>query len=111
MQKTSILDRQLMGCGFLPPLDGPRRQFVKPWTGPGYKGPEPTVCPGYTTNLPEVQEIARARFHWTKNALAVWLNGQEVSPDLLTGIEIVDEQVIKFESWKLDEASKNRGGK
>lgn len=68
-QPMSLLNRQLMGCGYAPPPPAPIK--AEPSVACGYNGPDLTVCPGYSTSLPEVIEVAKAHAHWSKGALRV----------------------------------------
>lgn len=109
MERCSVQDRQMAGCGYLPKPGPELLPYVRPWSGLGYAGDAPTQCPGYTTNLPEVQEVARAHLHWSKGALVPWLQGKDASEALLSGIEILELESHKFQNWLTDEASKKTG--
>ena len=78
---TTKAQRLSMGCGY-----EPRSDRASPWQPPdgkvGYEGPTIEHCAGYTTSLPEVIEVARARFHWDKGALAHVLAGEPLSESL-----------------------------
>lgn len=111
MERNTVINRQLAGCGYLPPPDKDLLPVVRAWNGLGYSGPDPTVCPGYSTNLPEVQEIARAHTHWSKGALMAWLRGQRASEALLIGIEIIEAEVGRFEAFLADEIKRKQEGR
>jgi len=103
--------RQQMGCGFEPPPPDSMRPYVSTWNGgslPNYKGPKPTVCPGYSTTLPEVIEIARARAHWDKGELRSFTEGAP-SAGLLLGIEILDGALNAVTSWSHTDVAKGGG--
>lgn len=107
--KRSPEQRQLLGCAYTPPPAGRLSSFVKPWQGLGYSGDEPSVCPGYTTQLPEVIEIARARLHWSKGSLAAFCPGEPPSA-LLIGIEILEGAVCELIDWKSTPKAQGGGG-
>lgn len=85
--------RQLQGCGYLP-----RHEFGKP-AAPLDCETEPTVCPGFSTALPEVIEIARARLHWSKGSLRDFTRSP--SEALLIGIEVLEGASNEAQSWAL----------
>lgn len=100
-----------LGCGYEPPgadvhVWEPPSLDAK--SGVGFAGDELKTCPGYTTDLPDVFEVLRARAHWTKGQLALF----DKSPHehLLAGIEILDANVAQFERWKMTPAKDGGGG-
>lgn len=82
--------------------------MVRPWSGLGYRGDMPTVCPGYSTSLPEVIEIARARAHWAKGQLEAFCGGEPPTNDLMMGIEILDGAIASVLDWR--SIPKDQGG-
>lgn len=88
---TTETIRQAMGCGW-----EPRSELVqiRPWQHQGYTGEPPTTCVGYTSKLPEVAEIARARLHWTKGS------HDGLTENVLRGIEILEGAVNESGSWR-----------
>ncbi len=111
MQTMTEDQRQLMGCGLLPPPAESRRRYLQIWNGgslPNYKGPEPTVCPGYSTSLPEVIEVARAHRHWSKGNYQV--AGREPNDPLVISIEILDGATNEFQAWSMT-STKDGGGR
>jgi len=96
MQHNPRALRQEMGCGYEPPP--PPSIKVDPWTPPvdltggnrGYKGPPPQFCAGYTTKLPEVVEIERARKHWLLGELRSFCGDEPPTDVLIAGIELLD---------------------
>lgn len=102
------LVRQSLGCCYEPPA--PKGIPVVAWSHPGYRElPEERdepMCPVYTTKLPEVIEIARARTHWEKGALVSFCGGEQPSEHLLVGIEILDGAVHELRAWEAKERSK-----
>ncbi len=85
--------RQSLGCGW-EPVD-PRIPVV-PWTHESGKMPAPVVCAGYAVRLPEVIEIARARF-W-KDQVYDMCKGDP--PDHVTiGIEILEGNANQMQHW------------
>src|SRR5207248_657017 len=121
MQTTTRIDRQARACGFEPPA--PRNVHVAPWGPPagrvGYDFGKPTeqkprglrapeTCVGYTTNLPEVIEIAIARLHWSKGQLAEFCGGQP-DENLMTLIAMLDSEYNAMDLWRAT-PSKDGGG-
>lgn len=106
---TTPTTRQALGCGFEAP--SPRAQ---PWQPPsskvGYTGPIAEVCAGYTTSLPAVTEIARARFHWDKGALELVVRGEPLSEMLQIGIEVLESASNRLQRWRLTPAIEGGGG-
>jgi hypothetical protein len=101
MQTMTTDIRRSMGCGYLP--DANATGLGKP---DGYKGPEPSVCMGYTTKLPEVAEVSRARLWWDKAQLALWCRGGEPTEPLMLCVEELVIQIAGVEANAMDEASK-----
>lgn len=109
METRTAEQRQLLGCGYLPPPEESKRAYVRPWAGLGYKDKQPTVCPGYTTSLPETIEAARARLHWEKGGpAAIGVTDWEADP-LTQGIEILSSQMGEFQMWIATPSSKGGG--
>lgn len=92
MQTKTLINRQGMGCGFEPPP--PPGVPVVAWCPPGgkvgYSHPRPTICVGYTTNLPEITEVAIARVHWKNGAIVAYCGGEQPTEDLLDAIVELD---------------------
>ena len=106
------LQRQYLGCGYLPPLeDRTRLTMWKPPSGTkGYRGPEPTVCAGYTTTLPEVREVSLAHSHWSKGNLAAVLS-ETAHEHLAASIVILDGQCNAMQRWTMTPSSEGGGAK
>jgi hypothetical protein len=100
--RTPEPTRQLLGCGFAPLPAGHLLKFVRAPRPAGYEGDDPTVCPGYTTSLPEVIEIARARFHWKNGGPAAIGITDWVNHPLAIGIEILEGAANESERWSFD---------
>lgn len=98
MQNNSAQIRQAMGCGWEPRIEGAR-----PWQHEGYTDAAPTACAGYTTKLPEVIEINRARLHWSKGALREFCGDQQPSELLMRGIEILEGAANEASCWRPEE--------
>jgi hypothetical protein len=96
MEKLSEDQRQLVGCGYLPPIDEARQPFVMRRGPLGYVD-DVTVCPGYSVNLPEVAEISRARLHWSKGSLRTFCT---VNDALNEGIEILECAIGEVTDWR-----------
>lgn len=99
---TTQIDRQEWGCGYEQPLVGLR---VRPWKHGGCPGADPTACPGYTTKLPEVAEVARARMH-AKNGMARDFLGGPASENVMRGIEILEAADNDATFWRPPEQPK-----
>lgn len=108
MSTRASSTRQLLGCGYEPPPADALAPMVQPWSGLGYEGPAPTVCPGYSTNLPEVAEVNRAHFHWSKGALG--LLHPAPTDALLRGVEVLDIANGNVRAWLMTPRSKGGGG-
>ena len=97
METNTLLTRQSMGCGWeVAPLVQIR---VSPWTHAGYTDATPTTCAGYTTKLPEVIEINRARLHWSKGSIEQFCGG-EPSELIQRGIEILEGAANEANCWR-----------
>lgn len=84
MRQNPRQSRQYLACAYEPRVEGARA-----WQHQGYEGPEPETCPGYTTKLPEVREVAEARFYLHKGSLSLLVRG-ELSDSLRDGIAILE---------------------
>lgn len=109
MSNTSALQRQSLGCGYLPSTDN-----AQPWQPPqgerGYKGPPLTACAGFTANLPEVTEVALARAHWKHGAIVPACDGEMPTEDLLNSILILDSEYSHLEGWLMTPSKDGGGG-
>jgi len=113
MKANTEHTRQMLGCGWLPLPAESLLRFRRVPTPGGYKGEvrtledgrvtdQPSVCPGYTTALPEVIEIARARFHAKAGGpRAIGLDDWTDHP-LALGIEILEGAANESERWCFD---------
>ena len=109
---TPQIQRQHLGCGYLPPLeDRTRLTLWKPPTGSkGYRGPEPTVCAGYSTTLPDVCETLFFHAHWSKGNLAEVL-GEPAHEQLAAAIFILDGQRNSMQRWAMTPSDEGGGAK
>lgn len=65
-----------------------------------WKG-EPVACPGYTTNLPEVIEIARARVHAKEfGGLRDFCEGYPTEA-IKQGVEILEGASNECQQWSM----------
>jgi hypothetical protein len=107
---TNRAQRQSMGCGYEPPS----ALSAQPWQPPGgthgYNGPTIVHCAGYTTNLPEVDEAARARFHWDKGALGLVLAGEPLNENLQLAIEMLESASNRMQHWRMTPVMEGGGG-
>ena len=105
---TTTLIRQSLGCGYEPPAEGRVRLTL--WQPPagknGYRGEALTVCAGYTTNLPEVTEVAIARIHWGKGNAVILPQ----SEDLLNAIVIAESSFNQLSNWLMTPSKDGGGG-
>lgn len=91
-------------CGYLPKADRKGYGFNGgPGTWPPY-----TVCPGYTTSLPQVFEVARARMWWDKGCLQ--LLHKRPTDALLRGIEVLQCAASQAEADMMQRARKPVNG-
>ncbi len=113
MSDTPEPTRQQLGCGFAPLPAEHLMRFRRVPSPCGYKGTarkledgrettEPETCPGYTTGLPEVIEVARARFHWKQGGpRAIGIDDWQDHP-LTIGIEILEGASNEAEHWRYE---------
>jgi hypothetical protein len=109
METQTNEQRQILGCGYVAPLDESRRRHIPIWQGgslPNYKGPKTTVCPGYSTALPEVIETVRAHRHWSKGNYQV--ADREPRDAQVIALEIFDASLSEYQSWSM--TSEEDGG-
>lgn len=101
MQQMPRASRRAWGCGFEPRLELVQ---IRPWRHQGDAN-EYTACPGYTTSLPEVHEIARARMHAKNNMFSAFVRG-EPSELLLRGIEVLEAADCDATAYRPPEAAR-----
>lgn len=99
MRPTTQAERQTWGCAY-----EPRNEAMRPcgWMHQGYRDEPPTTCPGYTTKLPEVVEINRARLHVKTGSGRDFLGGP-ATENILRGIEILEGAVNEANCWREDD--------
>lgn len=106
MQANGEQTRQTWGCAYAPPPPVALRPYV---TVPApLDAPQGTTCPGYTTRLPEVIEVSRARLHWSKGAIMAFCRGQPRFA-LLAGIEILEGATNDRDRWAMNNPVKKGG--
>lgn len=71
-----------------------------------WKG-ETDTCPGYTTNLPEVIEIARARVHWKEGGGLRDFCDETPSEALRQGVEILEGASNECQRWAMSNPEKS----
>lgn len=112
MKSTPALNRQYLGCGYLPPLDG--KVHLTVWQPPagerGYKGPALTTCAGYTANLPDVVEVAKIRLHWKHGNVVAACGGEQPRDEVLDCILVLDGEYNAIEGWLMTPARDGGGG-
>lgn len=115
MRTNGEMQRQAMGCGWLPPAPERLRPFVSIPDPLSFK---PTldengervvsVCPGYLVRLPQVVEIAGAR-HWKGGNLRDYCDGKP-SEHLMQGVVILDYAVNEHQLWCATPKDQGGGG-
>jgi hypothetical protein len=114
--------RRDLGCGFephnedartwLPPAAGSRLGFGAELGEQALqdRSYELQTCPGYTTKLPPVIDVLRARVHWGKGTLGAYCGSAPPTKHLLTAIEVLDGSCARADRWaETDE--KDGGGR
>jgi hypothetical protein len=117
MRQNSTHERQMIGCGFEPRVDG-----AAPCPLPGFEGRlledeaaalaegrlprrEPSVCPGFSCGLPEVIETTHAHF-WKGGELMHFTRGELATPALLAAITEYQGALNEAESWEIKNPEK-----
>lgn len=95
--------RRQMGCGYLPAVEGVEPAGRPPGCDEKIKL---TACIGYTTKLPEVIEVSRARLWWDKGLLRDWCDGEAPTPALRLCIEEMEGQSNAAMSYAMDHPKK-----
>lgn len=100
--------RRSWGCGWEHP-----NPSAQPWSpssmDPQWNGDDST-CPGYTSSLPQVVEVLRARVHWEKNAAAFESYcGGAASDQTLAAIEILEGAVHEAQHWAMNNPQSSGG--
>lgn len=100
--------RVQMGCGWLPREDRPADEHPRAaWPFGPERSETCDTCPGYTTQLPDVIDIARRVFpHWQKGQAAIRFAGNDLPPAVVDGIEVLSASVERFSAWRTEQASK-----
>ncbi len=115
MEINNLATRQTLGCGFEPPAVAPL--VASPWapdstgTTLGFDG-DVTVCAGYSTRMPELVEISRAR-HWSTSGQLTdaFCAGETPTERLMEGVEILDGAYGRFEKWQMTAVADGGGRK
>jgi hypothetical protein len=90
--------RRAMGCGWITVPDEERTSV---WRHPSDEDDAPTTCAGYTTQLPDVVEIASAYQHWKNGALREAC-GRELSYSLVDGLVLLDSALSTWQAWRAE---------
>lgn len=110
MLKQTEQDRQLKGCGYLPPPPENLRPYVQAWDGTSLgrtiesderdenKRVRLPVCPGYVCSLPEVLETSWAASYWEKGELSQFCEGQS-TPQLRDAIHTLLSEQAAVSEW------------
>ncbi len=91
--------REGVGCPYERP--NPHARPWQPSNLDSMHSGEFTICPGYTTRLPEVIEVARARLHWSKGSLLTFCGGEQPSEMLNVCIEILEGSTNEASNWSM----------
>lgn len=103
MRNAEPLQRQFMGCGYEPPLDG--AQVWSPNPGDPQGSVQFDVCPGYTTQLPDVIDIADA-YWWADKGAAGTL--QTASVPMRVGLRVLRDAIADADALKHRNTQKGR---
>jgi hypothetical protein len=94
-----------MACGFMARSEGqvsawqPKDDFVDGNDDPVLL----EICPGYTTELPDVVDVARAYLHWDKGQLGIATGDVDLPAALLDGIELLSSAYSAHQAAKIEE--------
>jgi hypothetical protein len=97
--------RAAMNCGLMPVE---RRVGGSVWGS--QHGMDLQVCAGFTTELPEVVDIALHYQHFKHGTLAVSLAGAVAPNPLIDGVTIL-EAAINEKQWRDHEEATRKGGR
>lgn len=112
MKTSTKMSRQALGCGY---EVADSKIEARPWSPASmsskWTGTTET-CHVYTTALPAVLDIVRARVHWEKNAaaFAAYCEG-DATEQTLAAIEILDGAVNEVTSWAMTPSDEGGGGR
>lgn len=91
-----VATRRAIRCGWESVSDSGRA-----WHPFKLGGPPLTVCAGYTSQMPDVVDVARAFLHWEKGQLQ--LRNPDPPPQLLDGIEILSMEINAQQAAELSD--------
>jgi hypothetical protein len=108
--------RQAMGCGW-----EPRSELVqiRPWSPSSFIGnegwrltqlkdhEEPSTCIGYTSILPEVIEVQRARLHWKEGGGLRDFCDDTPTDSLRLAVECLEGASNECQRWAMDNPEKS----
>lgn len=98
-----------MRCGWVPDREwAPDDQQTRGWGMIEGSSLQPTTCPGYTSQLPEVQEAARA---WGWNERGGFVQryqalGLPINEDLSDLVDVFAGEQAVAEAWELRQRSR-----
>ncbi len=101
MKRNGIPQRQLQQCGLLPRVERVGGMPVVGWPVPGSDYRTET-CPTYTTQLPEVREVAGAFPQWKERTLTEWLE-EAPTPEFLLGLALLGNAINAHDSFKAEQ--------
>jgi hypothetical protein len=85
---VSEAQRRDMGCGWLA-TSWVGEPAPWSWKHPSGAGPRCVTCPGFTTELPEVIEVASLFVHYESNQVIDALGGERPAPATFDGFAIL----------------------
>jgi hypothetical protein len=97
IKSTPVPLRREMGCGYLAGSTPPM------WGGPNGKL-ELETCPGYTTELPDVVDVARL-YSWAEKG---GLQRHRLTRPIIDGIDILRSAVADVEVYSVEKAKEKR---
>jgi hypothetical protein len=110
MEQFDTTTRRYMGCGWEQPIDGARpwspENLNADWKAPTGKVHLPVICVGYTSKLPEVIEIARARVHAKEFGGLSNFCDERPTEHLRIGIEILEGASNETQNWSMSNPEK-----
>jgi hypothetical protein len=112
MKTSTKQTRQALGCGYevanpkLPPQPWSPASMSSKWSG------KTETCHVYTTALPIVLDVIRARVHWEKNAAAfsAYCEG-DATEQMLAAVEILDGAVNELNAWAMTSSDDGGGAR
>lgn len=96
--------RREMGCGWLPRAENP----AAVWSGQT-GALENRTCPGYTTELPDVIDVARVYWWADKGSIRDRLGG-EPPEAIINGVDVLRCAIGDVEHYRIEKAKERSNG-